>query len=78
MQFQPKHILIPTILSDFGAKYLHISLLATDRYPTRLGLVAVLGETNGCNQNDWGSKQSTGMYLKYWIWSGVLAMRPTE
>ena len=42
---------------------MQISLLATDIYP-RLGLVAVLGGTNGCNSGDWGLIQSTGLYLK--------------
>ena len=59
------------------SKYSQSSLLATDRYP-RLGLVAVLGGTNGCNQDEWGSKQSTRMYLKYRMWSGVLVVRATE
>jgi hypothetical protein len=65
MQFRPKDILIPTILLALGTKFSQSSLLTMDRYP-RLGLVAVLGGTNGsCNQDDWGSKQSIRMYLKY-------------
>ena len=59
------------------SKYSQSSLLATDRYP-RLGLVAVLGGTNGCNQDEWQSKQSTRMLLKYRMWSGVLVVQATE